>query len=111
MTPPAPPFLTLSWAERSDQNSRERSTRRCEAGNTADTDLAAQASRGNWAQARTLEQSDMAAPPERTSNRSGISEQEAREFHGYFTQMTTLFVGIALVAHLLMWMWRPWLGN
>jgi light-harvesting complex 1 beta chain len=53
----------------------------------------------------------MAGPPERSSNRSGISEQEAREFHGYFTSLTTVFVGIALVAHLLMWMWRPWLGN
>lgn len=52
----------------------------------------------------------MVAPPERSSNKSGLSEQEAREFHGYFTSMTTVFVGIALVAHLLMWIWRPWIG-
>ena len=47
----------------------------------------------------------MAGPPE---TKSGISEQEAREFHGYFTQLMAVFIGIALVAHWLMWMWRPW---
>jgi light-harvesting complex 1 beta chain len=52
----------------------------------------------------------MAGPPERASNRSGISEQEAREFHGYFTSLMTVFVGIALVAHFLMWAWRPWIN-
>ena len=52
----------------------------------------------------------MAGPNERAPTKSGISEQEAREFHGYFTSMMTVFVGIALVAHLLMWIWRPWIS-
>jgi light-harvesting complex 1 beta chain len=38
---------------------------------------------------------------ERSPIKSGISEEEAREFHGYF-------ISVALIAHLLMWMWRPW---
>jgi light-harvesting complex 1 beta chain len=76
---------------------------------SAATNLAAQVSRGKRAFGPTVNGDfDMVAPPERSSNKSGLSEQEAREFHGYFTSMTTVFVGIALVAHLLMWIWRPW---
>ncbi|MEQ1712468.1 MAG: light-harvesting antenna LH1, beta subunit [Hyphomicrobium sp.] len=44
-------------------------------------------------------------------NTSGLSDQEARELHGGFMQMTILYVAIAVVAHVLMWMWRPWLGG
>ncbi len=50
------------------------------------------------------------ASPDRSPNRSGITEQEATEFHGYFITMMVAFVAIALVAHLLMWMWRPWIN-
>jgi light-harvesting complex 1 beta chain len=42
---------------------------------------------------------------------SGLSEQEAKEIHSGFVQMTALFIGIALLAHVLMWVWRPWLGG
>jgi light-harvesting complex 1 beta chain len=52
----------------------------------------------------------MPTPPDRSPNRSGITEQEAQEFHSYFTNLMTVFIGIALVAHLLMWMWRPWIN-
>jgi light-harvesting complex 1 beta chain len=45
---------------------------------------------------------------ERSPIKSGISEEEAREFHGYFITLMSVFVSIALIAHLLMWMWRPW---
>jgi len=45
------------------------------------------------------------------TNLSGLTDQEAREVHGYFMQLMIVFIGIALVAHLLMWMWRPWLGG
>lgn len=40
---------------------------------------------------------------------SGLSESEAREFHKVFMTSFALFTGIAIVAHILVWMWRPWL--
>jgi light-harvesting complex 1 beta chain len=40
---------------------------------------------------------------------SGISDQEAQEFHTYYLQGMFLFVAIAVVAHILVWMWRPWI--
>lgn len=43
-------------------------------------------------------------------NVSGLTEQEAKELHGSFMQMTMVYVGIAVVAHILMWIWRPWVG-
>ena len=39
---------------------------------------------------------------------SGLTEQEAKELHSGFMTMTILYVAIAVVAHILMWMWRPW---
>lgn len=40
---------------------------------------------------------------------SGLSDQEAEEFHRYYLQGTFLFVAVAIVAHFLVWMWRPWI--
>ncbi len=40
---------------------------------------------------------------------SGLSEQEAKEFHSIFMTSFILFTVIAVVAHILAWMWRPWL--
>jgi light-harvesting complex 1 beta chain len=40
---------------------------------------------------------------------SGLSDAEAKEFHGIFVASFVIFVGIAVVAHVLAWMWRPWL--
>lgn len=40
---------------------------------------------------------------------SGLSDQEAQEFHAYYLQGLFLFVAIAVVAHLLVWFWRPWI--
>ncbi len=40
---------------------------------------------------------------------SGLSEGEAQEFHKFYIQGMTLFVAIAVVAHFLVWMWRPWI--
>ena len=39
---------------------------------------------------------------------SGYTEQQAKEFHGYFVQVTVAYVFIALIANFLMWIWRPW---
>lgn len=40
---------------------------------------------------------------------SGLTEQEAQEFHGIFMTSFIIFTVIAVVAHILAWMWRPWL--
>jgi len=43
------------------------------------------------------------------SSLSGLTEQEAKEFHGIFMSSFAGFTAIAVVAHILVWMWRPWL--
>lgn len=40
---------------------------------------------------------------------SGLSEAEAKEFHGVFQTSFVVFVVVAVVAHIMAWMWRPWL--
>ncbi|MDM0113796.1 light-harvesting antenna LH1, beta subunit [Variovorax sp. J22R133] len=40
---------------------------------------------------------------------SGLTEQEAKEFHGIFMTSFIIFTLIAVVAHFLVWQWRPWL--
>lgn len=51
----------------------------------------------------------MAADDRRTGSLSGLTEQEAKEFHSIFMTSFILFTLIAIVAHVLVWMWRPWL--
>lgn len=40
---------------------------------------------------------------------SGMSEAEAKEFHNIFQTSFLVFVGVAVFAHILAWIWRPWL--
>jgi light-harvesting complex 1 beta chain len=40
---------------------------------------------------------------------TGLSDEESKEFHAFFTQSMGMFIGIATFAHLLAWFWRPWL--
>ena len=40
---------------------------------------------------------------------SGITEAEAKEFHKIFLTSFIIFTVIAIVAHVLVWNWRPWL--
>ena len=51
----------------------------------------------------------MAEIPRRDVSLSGLTESEAREFHSIFMTSFIIFVAIAVVAHILAWMWRPWL--
>lgn len=51
----------------------------------------------------------MAIDPERRSTLSGLTEGEAREFNRIFVISFLIFVGIAIIAHILAWAWRPWL--
>ena len=45
----------------------------------------------------------------RQGSLSGLTEQEAKEFHGIFMTSFIIFTLIAVVAHFLAWQWRPWL--
>lgn len=39
---------------------------------------------------------------------SGLTGREAQEFHKYFMLGFIIFTAIAVVAHFLVWQWRPW---
>lgn len=39
---------------------------------------------------------------------SGLTDSEAQEFHRYWNQGFVLFTVVAVVAHILVWAWRPW---
>ena len=39
---------------------------------------------------------------------SGLSAGEAQEFHRLFMTSFIVFTLIAIVAHFLVWSWRPW---
>jgi light-harvesting complex 1 beta chain len=46
---------------------------------------------------------------DQSSSLSGLTEDEAKEFHGIFVKSFLGFTAIAVVAHILVWMWKPWL--
>ncbi len=48
-------------------------------------------------------------PTDDRSSLSGLTEAEAQEFHTLFTTSFIGFIVIAIVAHILVWMWRPWI--
>jgi light-harvesting complex 1 beta chain len=54
-------------------------------------------------------ENDMALEDRRGGSLSGLTEQEAKEFHSIFMTSFIMFTVIAIVAHILVWMWRPWL--
>ena len=43
-----------------------------------------------------------------SANPSGLTDEEAQEFHKYYTQGFLLFFAGAVFAHILVWIWRPW---
>ncbi len=45
----------------------------------------------------------------RSGSLSGLTEAEAKEFHGIFVKSFIIFTVIAIIAHFLVWQWRPWL--
>ena len=47
--------------------------------------------------------------PEKPSSLSGLTEAEAKEFHAIFLTSFIIFTAIAVVPHILVWLWRPWL--
>jgi light-harvesting complex 1 beta chain len=46
---------------------------------------------------------------DRSGSLSGLTEPEAKEFHRIFVTSFLIFTAIAIVAHILVWQWRPWL--
>ena len=46
---------------------------------------------------------------EKESSLTGLTDTEAREFHGIFITSFVLFTVVAIVAHFLVWQWRPWI--
>ncbi len=44
----------------------------------------------------------------RSGSLSGLTEAEAQEFHGIFVKSFIIFTIIAIIAHFLVWQWRPW---
>ena len=39
---------------------------------------------------------------------TGLTEAEAKEFHSFLMQGTLGFGAVSLLAHILVWSWRPW---
>ncbi len=46
---------------------------------------------------------------DRSGSLSGLTEGEAKEFHGIFMSSFIGFMVVAIIAHILAWIWRPWL--
>ncbi|WP_439102467.1 light-harvesting antenna LH1, beta subunit [Congregibacter sp.] len=43
-----------------------------------------------------------------SSSLTGLSDGAAREFHSLYVKSFLGFTAVAVVAHLLVWSWRPW---
>ncbi len=48
------------------------------------------------------------AAMEQGGSPTGMTEQGAQEFHKYFMQGFLYFLGLTVIAHILIWIWRPW---
>ena len=42
---------------------------------------------------------------------TGLTEEEALEFNQWMIRGTMVYLAFAVVAHALVYMWRPWLPN
>jgi light-harvesting complex 1 beta chain len=45
----------------------------------------------------------------RDGSLSGLTDNEAKEFHSIFITSFIIFTVVAVIAHFLAWQWRPWL--
>ena len=50
----------------------------------------------------------MAESDTRGSMLTGLTAGEAKEFHSFFMSSTIVYIVVAIVAHFLVWQWRPW---
>jgi len=51
----------------------------------------------------------MATPDDRIGVRTYLTAEEAKDFHKLFMMSFIGFTLVAIVAHFLVWSWRPWL--
>ena len=51
----------------------------------------------------------MSDPNERQGLGTYLTPEEAKEFHKLFITSFLIFTAVAIVAHILVWNWRPWL--
>lgn len=51
----------------------------------------------------------MAEVSSRADSLTGLTDDEAKEFHRIFSSSFVVFTGVAILAHFLAWLWRPWL--
>jgi light-harvesting complex 1 beta chain len=51
----------------------------------------------------------MTEKDERIGVRTYLTDGEAREFHKLFMTSFIVFTIVAIIAHFLVWSWRPWL--
>jgi light-harvesting complex 1 beta chain len=59
--------------------------------------------------ARPTQKPEVISMANERSSLSGLTEDEAKEFHGIFVSSFLAFTAVAVVAHILAWVWRPWL--
>jgi light-harvesting complex 1 beta chain len=52
---------------------------------------------------------NMNDPNERMGPGNYLTPEEAKEFHKLFITSFMIFTVVAIVAHVLVWNWRPWL--
>jgi len=45
---------------------------------------------------------------ETRTSMSGLTEEEAKSFHRIFVVSFVIYVAVAVGAHVLAWMWKPW---
>ncbi len=50
----------------------------------------------------------MADMDKRDASLTGLTESEAKEFHSLFVSSFVIYTVVAIVAHFLVWQWRPW---
>jgi light-harvesting complex 1 beta chain len=43
-----------------------------------------------------------------TESLTGLTEEQAQEFNAWMIRGTAVYIAFALVAHTLMWLWKPW---
>ncbi|WP_298691075.1 light-harvesting antenna LH1, beta subunit [uncultured Sphingomonas sp.] len=53
--------------------------------------------------------SDLRDKDDRIGLRTYLTPEEAKEFHKLFMISFLIFTAVAIVAHILVWNWRPWL--
>ncbi|MEM9009873.1 MAG: light-harvesting antenna LH1, beta subunit [Pseudomonadota bacterium] len=48
------------------------------------------------------------SPAPDVTNTTGLTDEQCQELHALFTRGTAIWAGVAAVAHLLVWQWKPW---